>query len=202
MTDIKDTFQSVKTIGISMFKDKGSKHFGFAYPVTSEQEVKAYIDALKKEHFNANHHCYAFQIGMENIQLRASDDGEPNNSAGQPILGQIQSMELTNTLVVVVRYFGGTKLGVPGLINAYKTAAFEALQNAELQEIYLTHSFEIQCTFDDLNDVMRMVKLVEAKILKEEYLEGCLFEVEVKRSKVAEMKSFLKEKHKIIIKDM
>lgn len=117
-----------------LFKEKNSKFFGYAYPVTTEEEIKEIIEQLRKVHFSARHWCYAYQIGTEKIQYRANDDGEPNNSAGMPIYGQIQSFEVTNILIVVVRYFGGVKLGVGGLISAYKTAAQMALENAIIIE--------------------------------------------------------------------
>ena len=130
---IKDTY---KTIEISveniLFKEKNSKFFGFAFPVTSEIEVKTHLENLKAEHFSARHWCYAYQIGTENIKFRANDDGEPSNSAGMPIYGQIQSFEITNVLVVVVRYFGGVKLGVGGLISAYKNTAQLTLDEATI----------------------------------------------------------------------
>ena len=131
----KDTY---KTIAVAseevLFKEKNSKFFGYAFPVTSEEEVKKILEHLRKEHFSARHWCYAYQIGTEKIQYRANDDGEPNNSAGMPIYGQIQSFEVTNILVVVVRYFGGIKLGVGGLISAYKNTAQMALENSEIVE--------------------------------------------------------------------
>ncbi|MCB0451221.1 MAG: YigZ family protein, partial [Confluentibacter sp.] len=135
MTEQKDTY---KTITIPseevLFKDKNSKFFGYAFPVSQEEEIKMHLEQLKKKHFSARHWCYAYQIGTEKISFRANDDGEPNNSAGMPIYGQIQSFEVTNILVVVVRYFGGTKLGVGGLISAYKNTAQLALEKATIVE--------------------------------------------------------------------
>ena len=133
--DLKDTYNTIlKPTEEVLFKDKNSKFFGYAYPVTTEDEVKNQLAILKKQHHSARHWCYAYQIGTEIIVYRANDDGEPNNSAGQPIYGQIQSFEITNILIVVVRYFGGVKLGVGGLINAYRTAAQLALENAKIIE--------------------------------------------------------------------
>jgi putative IMPACT (imprinted ancient) family translation regulator len=121
---IKDTYKTLdESVENILFKEKNSKFFGYAFPVTSEIEVKTYLENLKTEHFSARHWCYAYQIGTEVIKFRANDDGEPSNSAGMPIYGQIQSFDITNVLVVVVRYFGGVKLGVGGLISAYKTTA-------------------------------------------------------------------------------
>ena len=131
----QDTYKTILTSPEPiLYKDKNSKFFGYAFPVTDEENVKTYIEELKKEHHSARHWCYAYQIGTENITYRANDDGEPNNSAGMPIYGQIQSFEVTNVLIVVVRYFGGVKLGVGGLISAYKTAAQMVLETAQIVE--------------------------------------------------------------------
>ena len=127
-----------------LFKDKNSKFYGYAFPVTNVEQVKTYLQTLKKEHYSARHFCYAYQFGTEIIQYRANDDGEPNNSAGMPIYGQIQSFEVTNILIVVVRYFGGVKLGVGGLINAYRTGAQLALESAEIIEKTINKTFQLQ----------------------------------------------------------
>ena len=139
----KDTYNTIKrsTEGI-LFKEKNSKFFGFAYPVLNEDEVKFYLENLKKEHHSARHWCYAYQIGTETIAYRANDDGEPSNSAGMPIYGQIQSFDVTNILVVVVRYFGGVKLGVGGLISAYKTTAQLTLETCTIVEKTINKIFK------------------------------------------------------------
>lgn len=141
-----------------IYKEKGSKFLGFAFPVSNEEEAKEYLSILKKQHHTARHWCYAWQIGVENPQYRVNDDGEPHNSAGQPIYGQIQSFDLTNVLVVVVRYFGGIKLGVGGLITAYKTAAQYALEQAKIVENYLEINFRIVVDYSHLNKIMRFIK--------------------------------------------
>ena len=141
-----------------LLKEKNSKFFGYAIPVTSEEEVKENLERLRKEHFSARHWCYAYQIGTEKIQYRANDDGEPNNSAGMPIYGQIQSFDITNVLIVVVRYFGGVKLGVGGLISAYKTAAQMALESAEIIEKTIDIHFLISFGYANMNKVMRIIK--------------------------------------------
>ena len=155
----KDTYKTIEVaIGDALFKEKGSKFIGYAFPVSSEDEVKIHIDELKKKHHSARHWCYAWQIGVEDIQYRANDDGEPNNSAGQPIYGQILSKEITNVLVVVVRYFGGTKLGVGGLISAYKTTAKLILDEANVIEKTIDVSFKLNFEYVDINKVMRIIK--------------------------------------------
>jgi uncharacterized YigZ family protein len=155
----KDSYKTIKKPSKeSLFKDRNSKFFGYAFPVLNETEVKEHLDVLKKQHHTAGHFCYAYQIGTSEIRFRANDDGEPNNSAGMPIYGQIQSFDLTNILVVSVRYFGGTKLGVGGLINAYKTSAQITLDGAEIIEKTINVDFKIQFQYDLMNKVIRIVK--------------------------------------------
>ena len=141
-----------------LFKEKGSKFFAFAYPVTSEKEIKEILDSLRKKYYDARHHCYAYILGKDMDIFRANDDGEPNHSAGDPILGQIRSNSLTNTLIVVVRYFGGTKLGVGGLISAYRTAAAEAIANNLIIESEDIHELVLHFGYPEMNQVMKLVK--------------------------------------------
>jgi len=156
-----------------LFKEKNSKFFGYAFPVTNTDEVKIYLDQLKKKHFGAVHFCYAYQIGMEKMEFRANDDGEPNNSAGIPIYGQIQSFGLTNILIVVVRYFGGTKLGVGGLITAYKTAAQMVLENALIVNKTINLYFKITFDYKNINKVMRIIKEKQLEIQSQKMEENC-----------------------------
>ena len=156
-----------------LFKEKNSKFFGYAFPVTNTDEVKIYLEQLKKKHFGAVHFCYAYQIGMEKMEFRANDDGEPNNSAGIPIYGQIQSFELTNILIVVVRYFGGTKLGVGGLITAYKTAAQMVLENALIVNKTINLYFKITFDYKNINKVMRIIKEKQLEIQSQKMEENC-----------------------------
>ncbi len=155
---------SYKTIRKSspevLFKDRNSKFYGYAFPVTSEEEIKKHLESLKKSHHSARHWCYAYQLGeQENLRVfRANDDGEPNNSAGMPIYGQIQSFDLTNVLVVVVRYFGGVKLGVGGLINAYRTAAQMALEDSDIIEKTINVKYRVHFDYKNMNKVMRIIK--------------------------------------------
>lgn len=155
----KDTYRTIETpTKAVLFKDKNSKFYGFAFPIDNENDVKQHIETLKKEHHAARHWCYAYQLGTETIYFRANDDGEPNNSAGMPIYGQIQSFDVTNVLIVVVRYFGGVKLGVSGLINAYKTTAQLTLEASKILEKTIAVQFRITFDYKNMNKVMRIIK--------------------------------------------
>ena len=157
--EIKDTYTTIaKATDEVLFKEKSSKFFGYAFPIESEEEVKPIIDHLRKQHPHAVHYCYAYQIGTEKISYRANDDGEPSNTAGAPIYGQIQSFGLTNVLLVVVRIFGGIKLGVGGLITAYKTTAQMVLEDAEIIEKTIDIHFLISFDYKNMNKVMRVIK--------------------------------------------
>ena len=150
--DKKDTYKTIiKASEEVLFKDKNSKFFGYAFPVNSEEDIKYSIELLKKQHHSARHWCYAYQLGTEKISYRTNDDGEPNNSAGMPIYGQIQSFDVTNILVVIVRYFGGVKLGVGGLINAYKTSAQLALEKAKIIEKTINIKYLIKFDYKNMN---------------------------------------------------
>jgi len=164
-----------------LFKDKNSKFYGYAFPVTNVEQVKTYLQTLKKEHYSARHFCYAYQFGTEIIQYRANDDGEPNNSAGMPIYGQIQSFEVTNILIVVVRYFGGVKLGVGGLINAYRTGAQLALESAEIIEKTINKTFQLQFEYKNMSKVMRILKENDVEIINQILEINCLLEISVRK---------------------
>jgi uncharacterized YigZ family protein len=176
--DIKDTY---KTIAFSpepiLFKEKNSKFFGYAFPIVSENEIKPLIETLRKKHFGAGHFCYAFQIGSETIVYRTNDDGEPNNTAGTPIFGQIQSFGLTNVLVVVVRFFGGTKLGVGGLISAYKNAAQLVLESSSIIEKTIDVHFLISFDYKNMNKVMRIIKEKKLTIITQKMENDCEMEI-------------------------
>lgn len=162
-----------------MYKEKGSKFIGIAVPCFSEAEAKAYLENWKKEHHQARHLCYAYRFGADKSVFRANDDGEPNNSAGAPILGQIQSFDLTNVLVGVVRYYGGTKLGVGGLINAYRTAAQEAIEAGKVVERTLHSFLELQFGYDIMPHLMNLVKENDWQIDQQVFEESCLLEIQV-----------------------
>lgn len=153
-----DTYKTIEAPAQGLFKDKGSKFLAYAYPVTSENEIKEILAGLKKEHYAARHHCYAWRLGYEKLHFRANDDGEPSSTAGKPILGQIQSFDLTNILIVVVRYFGGTLLGVSGLINAYKNAAQDAINQAQVVEKLVEKNILIEFDYGVMNEVMKVFK--------------------------------------------
>lgn len=176
--DLKDTY---KTIAFAtepiLYKEKNSKFYGYAFPIVSENEIKKLTESLRKKHFGAGHFCFAFQIGTEKIIYRINDDGEPNNTAGLPIFGQIQSYGLTNILVVVVRFFGGTKLGVGGLINAYKNAAQMTLEASSVIEKTINVHFLISFDYKNMNKVMRIIKEKKLKIATQKMENDCEIEI-------------------------
>ncbi|WKK81216.1 IMPACT family protein [Marivirga arenosa] len=177
---MKDSFYTISKGGEGLYKEKGSKFIGLAFRVRDEDEVKERLEEVKKQYYDGRHHCYAYILSKD--KFRANDDGEPNHSAGDPILGQIKSKNLTQVLVVVVRYFGGTKLGVPGLINAYKTAAFEALESSNLTEVTIEELFDINYGYEITNEVMRLLNEFEADIKTQEFTEECSANIGIKQS--------------------
>ena len=189
LLEIKDTYTTIaKATEEILFKEKSSKFFGYAFPIQSEEEVKPIIEQLRKLHPHAVHYCYAYQIGTEKISYRANDDGEPSNTAGAPIYGQIQSFGLTNVLLVVVRIFGGIKLGVGGLISAYKTTAQLVLEEAEIIEKTIDISFLISFDYKNMNKVMRVIKEKKLDIVTQtmELIEDsgiALGKIEIKKRK-------------------
>jgi len=166
-------YQTITGKSESFFKEKGSKFYSFSFPVKDEQEVKKNIQALKIKFKDAGHHCYAFKLGVDGKNYRFSDDGEPNNTAGKPIYGQLNSFKVTNVLVVVVRYFGGTKLGVGGLIQAYKEGAKIALEKAELIIKEVTKQLQIHFKYEEMNSVMSLVKVFDLEILEQRFELDC-----------------------------
>ena len=180
--ELKDTYKSIAEVSEGLFRDNGSRFIARAYPVESESEVKEIVSALRKEYFEARHHCYAYRIGLEGAIWRASDDGEPSGSAGRPILGQIDSAGLSDVLVVVIRYFGGIKLGIPGLIRAYKTSTADALAAARVVEKVAGRGSTLQFPYDSLPAAMRVVKDLGLPQRGQSFLEDCSLEVRVRRS--------------------
>ena len=180
--EIEDTYNTIlKESGPSLFKDKNSKFYGYAFPVLNENEIRDHVTNLKKEHYGARHCCFAYQLGTENIKYRVNDDGEPNNSAGMPIYGQIQSFNVTNILVVVIRYYGGVKLGVGGLINAYKTAAQLCLQSSKIIKKTINVNFQLNFEYKYMSAVMRLLKENNCKILHQTLELDCLLEISVRK---------------------
>jgi len=189
LSEIKDSYKTIKEASEGFFKDRGSKFFGYAYPYTSEQELKAKIEELKKEHHTARHHCYAYRFKQDYSVYRANDDGEPTNAAGKPILGQIDAKDLTNVAVVVVRYFGGTKLGVGGMMNAYKTAALEALSNAEILECTIDDIFEVSFGYPEMNTVMRFMKDLGVEIVSQHMEIDCKIQFAIRKKEADKAKA-------------
>jgi uncharacterized YigZ family protein len=177
-----DIFKSIQTESKGSFKDRGSKFLAFAFPVSTDDEVKSHLQLLKKEFHDARHHCYAYRLGMENQQYRLNDDGEPSGTAGKPIYGQILSFELTNILIVVVRYFGGTLLGTSGLIRAYREAAKDCILNAVTIEISEQVKLSIQFRYEEMNTVMRIIKEEMAIILEQHFESACSLSMNIRKS--------------------
>ncbi|MBR1574161.1 MAG: YigZ family protein [Bacteroidales bacterium] len=182
----KDIYLSLDGPAEGLFKDQGSRFIAKAWPVRSEAEVKAHVDALKKEYHDARHHCYAYRLGYLGDRFRANDDGEPSGSAGRPILGQIDSRGLSDVLVVVVRYFGGIKLGIPGLIRAYKTATADALDQARIVEKTATRPLRLDFGYLSMNAVMKLLKEMKLAQRDTDFGERCRLAVDVPLSQVAD----------------
>lgn len=178
----EDTFKTIRTPAEGIFKDRGSKFLAYAYPIVHENEVKPLVENLKKEHFKAVHHCYAYRLGLDRSNFRVNDDGEPSGTAGKPILNTLLSQEVTNILVVVVRYFGGTLLGVPGLINAYISATIEALAVADIIEKTVNDVYNVSFEFVQMNAVRKVVKEFSLKIRNQTYDNQCTMELEFRKT--------------------
>jgi len=174
------SYKTIKTSSEGKFKEKGSAFLAFAFPVETEREVKEHVAVLKKKFFDARHHCFAYVLGSEKDRVRAFDDDEPNHSAGTPILGQIKAKDLTNVLIVVVRYFGGMKLGVGGLMAAYKAAAQHALNQVEIEDRDVMVDIAIQYKYEDTPQIMRLVKDFDLRIISQHYETACTMEVKLK----------------------
>ena len=186
-----DIYRTIAAPSEGIFKSKGSRFLSFAFPVSHKESIKEQIERLKAGYHDARHHCYAYRLGTRGENFRSSDDGEPTGTAGKPILGQIRSKDLTNTLVVVVRYFGGTLLGTSGLIEAYKLAAADALSHAPIVEKTEDVQFSMQFEYIRTNEVMKLIHEVKATILKQQYTESGFMEVCIRRLKAAELREKL-----------
>ncbi len=198
---MKDTYKTIeKASEETLFKDRNSKFFGYAFPVKNEDEVKAAIDELKKKHHAARHFCYAWQFGTETIRFRANDDGEPSNSAGMPIYGQIQAYEVTNILIVSVRYFGGTKLGVGGLINAYKNSAQLALEASQIVEKTINIEFQLSFGYDLMNKVMRIIKEKNITIINQQLELDCNYTISIRKKEAESIFEIFTNLYKVEIK--
>lgn len=190
---MSDLYLTIDALSEGLYKEKGSKFLGFALPVQTEKEVDEHLKWYRKKYYDSRHVCYAFALGKDGLHYRASDGGEPSNSAGAPILGQIRSNNLTNILVIVVRYFGGTKLGVPGLIHAYKSAAEDAIHQTTIIEEYEKHIFTISFGYPVMNDVMRVIKNLALEVVETQQEISCTYKIATPLSKSKEaQETFLK----------
>ena len=196
----EDTYKTIEQAVEGTFKDKGSKFIAFAYPVTSETEVKPYLVKLRAEHTKANHFCYAYRLTPDKSVFRVNDDGEPSGTAGRPILNAMLSAGITNTLIVVVRYFGGTLLGVPGLINAYKSAAAEAITTAAVIEKTVNDIYEIKFDYLIMNEVMRLIKEEQLTVLEQFFDNDCSIRFEVRKSQLNRVLERIQKQTEVTIK--
>ena len=191
MIATSDTYKSISAPSKGIYKELGSKFLAFAYPVATEEEIKQILASLRKEYFDARHHCYAWRLGLSGEPFRMNDDGEPSSTAGRPIHGQLLSHELSDILVVVVRYFGGVKLGVPGLIRAYKTATQDALANATVIEKIAGEHFTVKFGYLQMNDVMKVLKEMGITPLKQSFDLDCTLEVRVRLTQIEDFRKQL-----------
>jgi len=186
----------------TLFKDRNSKFYGYAFPVTEEASVKDFLEFLRKKHHTARHFCYAWQLGTESVRFRANDDGEPSNSAGMPIYGQIQSFDVTNILVVSVRYFGGTKLGVSGLINAYRASARLTLESSAIEEKTIDDSFQLNFQYDLMSKVLRILKENSITITHQMLEMDCEMIIAVRKSHTQKVVKIFETLYKVEIKQL
>jgi uncharacterized YigZ family protein len=199
---MKDTYNTIEQPAEGYFKDKGSKFHTYLYPVNTEDEVRDILQQIKKEHFSARHHCYAWRLGQEEIRFRANDDGEPSSTAGKPILGQLVSSDITNVLCVVVRYFGGTLLGVSGLINAYRQATIEAITNAQIVTRIIELEYELRFSYNELNTIMHIIKTENLNQTEIELLEGCRIRFKVRKTEAERIKNIFDGIYGVDIKEI
>jgi len=198
---MEDVYKTIETpCEETLFKEKGSKFFGYTFPVSSEKDVKERLEELKKKHHTARHFCYAYQLGIDNIRFRANDDGEPNNSAGMPIYGQIQSFDVTNILIVSVRYFGGTKLGVGGLISAYKRSAQMALEVSDILAKTINIQYQLNFNYDLMNPVMRIVKEKNIEIVSQKLEMDCQYIISVRKNDADAIFNIFDNLYKVAVK--
>lgn len=195
-----DTYLTISSASQGIYKEKGSKFLAFAFPIFSEEEFKTHLTQIKKDYHDARHHCYAFKLGLTENEYRYSDDGEPNNSAGKPIYGQFLSKNLTNVGIVVVRYFGGTKLGVGGLVTAYKEAAADALNNAEIIEQTVNNFYQITFDYGVMSEVMNFIKKHELNVSKQVFENTCLIEFSVRQTEAGFVVNELEKMKELKIK--
>lgn len=196
-----DTYLTLQGESQGIYKEKGSKFLAFAYPVKEEDEVKDILSRLKKQYYDARHHCYAYILGRDQQNFRANDDGEPSHSAGDPILGQIRSNKLTDVLIVVVRYFGGIKLGVGGLIIAYKSAASEAIQANTIITEVVTETLKFTFDYQDMNDVMRLIKEDDLQIVQQNFDSRCTMALSIREALMEKARNHLQQIPSLTLED-
>ncbi len=188
-----DTFLTVGRAAEASLRERSSKFLAYIYPVRSEETIRGHLDALRKRHFDATHHCYAWRLGPRGERFRANDDGEPSGTAGKPILGQLLSAGITDCLVVVVRYFGGTKLGVPGLIAAYREAAAEAIAATTVEQRTVDRTIRVDFPYAAMNDIMRTVKECRPDVLGQRFDNLCTMELSIRESRAGELEERLRK---------
>ena len=196
-----DVYRTIEAPSEGIYKEKGSRFISLAYPVVTEDEIREIVSRLKEKYYDARHHCYAWRLGAAKTHFRANDDGEPSSTAGKPILGQIQSNDLTNILIVVIRYFGGIKLGVSGLINAYREAAADAIANAEIIEKTVDEQIRIQFSYLAMNDVMKIVKEVAPDVLERNFEMACEMLLAIRQKDMPALRSRLEQVDSLIFLD-
>lgn len=182
---MKDDYRTITAESIGEFKDRGSKFIAYAYPAYNEQDCQRFLESVRKLHPKARHHCYAYRLGLDKNNYRANDDGEPSGTAGRPILGQLDSYDVTNVIIIVVRYFGGTLLGTSGLINAYKNSAADALEKAEIMERIVEDIYILTFDYALMSNVMNAIKKLNLAILKQEFENEGRIEIAIRQSEVA-----------------
>jgi uncharacterized YigZ family protein len=193
-------YYTIEKESFAEFKDRGSRFLAFAYPVSSVEECKQLLQQSRKAHPKAAHHCFAWRLGFDGNQFRQSDDGEPSGTAGKPILGQIDSKQLTNVMIIVVRYFGGTLLGVPGLIQAYRSATSMALQLVPIIQKPVEIGYELQFDYTQVNEVMNIIKQFNCTVISQEMQLFCIMHVGIAQSRLEEVLYRLKELHTVEVK--
>ena len=195
-----DEYKTITQMAQGSFRDKGSRFISIAFPTTTELEVKQHLESLRKQYYDATHHCYAYVLGFDKSAYRTNDDGEPSGTAGRPIYGQILSADLTNILIVVIRYYGGTKLGVPGLINAYKVASAEVLKNATIVTKIVKEVYQIEYPYEVMNDVMKIIKDEILEVINNEFGMECVIRLAIRHSEADRVTGKFSKINRLVIK--
>ena len=196
----EDTYNMPINRSEGLYKEKGSKFIAYAFPIFSEEDVKKRLEEIRKKEYAARHHCYAYSLHPDKSAWRANDDGEPANTAGKPILGQIQSKDLTNILIIVVRYFGGVKLGVGGLITAYRAAAADALEGITIEKLFVKEIYEVGFQYPQMNEVMRLVKDKSLEVVNQDFQIDCKLTLAIRKSQAGTVVAAFKKNHELTIK--